>query len=221
MKNNFELMQSSLIKPVYQVLKEKIENGELIPGQKIVQEKMALELGISRTPLVKALHLLEQELLVENLPRRGMYVRRLSEQDIIDAFECRYAIEMAAIRQAVERMTDIEVKKLENLFKPFINKKDIDEKKYQKADMLFHENIITGSKNKYLKKMIALTSIHTKTYQQGLVREPKETLPEHLEILEAFKNRDIVKTERSMSNHIVKTIHNLKSALAKKETNNQ
>ncbi len=55
------------------ILERKLE-----PGAKIYQDKLAHQLGISRTPLVNALKKLEQERLITNIPRRGFYVRRFS-----------------------------------------------------------------------------------------------------------------------------------------------
>jgi DNA-binding GntR family transcriptional regulator len=55
----------------YQVIKDMIIDRQLLPGQKIPQEKLAEELGISRTPLVNALKYLEHEKLIQVLPRRA------------------------------------------------------------------------------------------------------------------------------------------------------
>ena len=65
----------NLDQKAYQIIKDMIENRELLPGQKIQQEKLAAELGISRTPLISALKFLEHEKLVETKPRRGFFVR--------------------------------------------------------------------------------------------------------------------------------------------------
>lgn len=213
MPQMLDQISSSLIHPVYEAVKQMIHSGELEPGEKIVQEKMALKLGISRTPLVKALHLLEQELLVENLPRRGMYVRRISDTDLIDAFECRLAIEAAAARQAADRMTNDELEALSRLFAPYENATNIDIRKYQETDMTFHRSIIIGSRNKYLEKMIELTNVHIKTYQRGLVRPPEETLSEHKQIAGALTRRDAEKAEQAAKEHLRKSIENLKSNL--------
>ncbi len=69
---------------VYDSLKGMILSGKLVPGQKIVQMKLAEEIGVSRTPLLKALQMLEHELLVESIPRRGMFVKAMKPQELID-----------------------------------------------------------------------------------------------------------------------------------------
>ena len=74
---------------VYKTLKSMILEQKLTPGAKIYQDKLAQELGISRTPLVGALKKLEQEKLITAIPRRGFYVRHFSKQEMIQIFELR------------------------------------------------------------------------------------------------------------------------------------
>jgi len=139
LRNTIE--HSELSQPVYQRLKEMIVNGSLLPGQKLKQEKLAAELGVSRTPLLKALQSLEHEMLVESIPRRGMFVKEISAQEIIDVYDCREAVESMALRLAIERATDAEILKMKKIFEPFSDTDKIDVKKYQKADENFHDLI--------------------------------------------------------------------------------
>jgi len=209
MIENFSTFSNSLIQPVYSKVKEMILSGKLKPGEKIRQEKLASQLKISRTPLVKALHLLEQELLVVNIPRRGMYVKIISDKELIDAFECRFSIEITAIRLATERMTENEIADMSSIFTPFSGKKNIDTELYKTADILFHQKLIDYSRNKYLERMMAMTNILSTTYQRGLIRPPLETLPEHIEIISAIKERNIKVAELTLKNHIQKSIVNI------------
>ena len=72
---NLGAAHANLDQKVYQILKTMIMERKLLPGEKIRQEKLAQDLGISRTPLVAALKFLEHEKLVESKPRRGFFVR--------------------------------------------------------------------------------------------------------------------------------------------------
>ncbi|MBK7550906.1 MAG: GntR family transcriptional regulator [Syntrophaceae bacterium] len=78
---------------VYGKLKSMIVDRRLEPGDKILQEKLARELGVSRTPLMCALKKLEQEKLVRAIPRRGFYVRLFTRDEILEAFELREVLE--------------------------------------------------------------------------------------------------------------------------------
>ena len=70
----------------YQVIKDMIIDRQFLPGQKIPQEKLATDLGISRTPLVNALKYLEHEKLIKAIPRRGYFVRLFTQQEMISIF---------------------------------------------------------------------------------------------------------------------------------------
>ncbi len=213
---SFEKEDTSLIKPVYDKLKAMILSGELAPKEKIRQEKTARKLGISRTPLVKALKLLEQELLVENLPRRGIYVRDISLDEILEAFECRLAVESTAARMAAERISEKQVKELKRIFPSFRKSRNINNIKYQAADELFHKKVLEASRNRYLSKMFIVGNILSKTYQRGLIREPRETLPEHEQIIEAISSRNPELAEELMKSHIQKTIEVIKGEIKKR-----
>ena len=196
------IQHNDLSQPVYERLKAMIANGTLAPGQKLIQEKLATELGVSRTPLLKALQILEHEMIVESIPRRGMYVRRISIQEMIDVYDCREAVECMAIKLVIERATDAEISKLQKVFEPFINTMSIDAEKYRKADENFHDMIIDLSKNPVLKKMSNVSDIHRRVYQYGLIRSPNETLLEHKRITKAIMNRDLEKAVHELRNHI-------------------
>lgn len=196
------IRHSDLSKPVYDRLKEMIEKGELSPGQKLIQEKIATALGVSRTPLLKALQILEHEMMVESIPRRGMYVREISMEEMIDVYDCREAVESMAVRLVIERATDAELLKLKKIFEPFVQSPLIDVKKYRKADEKFHDMMIDLSKNPVLKKMSNVSDIHKRVYQYGLIRSPEETLLEHVQIVEAIMNRNLETADRELRNHI-------------------
>lgn len=195
-----------LIHKVYKDLKELILQGTLKPGEKLYQEHLAAMLGVSRTPLLKAFHILEQEMYLESIPGRGMYIRKFSLEDLLSTFECRQGIETTAIRILSSIITEEELNTLYSLFKPFLNSKKIDSELYLEADSDFHLRIVQMSRNDYLMQMNKLANIQKMTYRQGLIREPSETLPEHLKIISAMETKDAGLAEEYMRNHIRKSI---------------
>ena len=195
-----------LIHQVYHDLKELISSGTLKPGEKLYQQRIADMLGVSRTPLLKAFHILEQEMYLESIPGRGMYVRSVNMNDILSTFECRQGIETTAVRILTSVITEEELNKLYSFFEPFLNSKNIDLKLYLEADSDFHFSIVQMSRNDYLIRMNKLANIQKMTYRQGLIRDPSETLPEHLKIISALETRDTGLAEEYMRNHIRKSI---------------
>ncbi len=202
-----------LVHHVYQIIKDMILSGELKPGEKLYQEKMAERLGVSRTPLVKAFQILEHEMLLESIPRRGMYVKSVNVNDLIDAFECRQGIETTAIRIIAERISDVQLEELKSLFRPFMKTKKINRKAYLKADSEFHRKLIQFSLNNYLIRIDQIVHVYGQTYKHGLIREPEETLTEHMMIISALETRDGGLAEEYMRSHIRKSVASIKLKL--------
>ena len=205
-----------LVHKVYSELKKMIVSGELKPGDKLYQEKIAEKLGVSRTPLLKAFQILEQEMILESIPHRGMYVKAVNISDLLNAFECRQGIETTAVRILTQRITDKELQSLFTIFKPFLNSKIIDREAYLKADVEFHSKLVQLTKNNYLLRMNKIAHVFNDTYKDGLVRNPEETLSEHMMILSAIETRDPGLAEEYMRNHLRKSIERIKLKLSDK-----
>src|SRR5210317_907154 len=100
-----EIEMKDLSYEVYKRLKAMILANEFEQGEKLKQEQIAKMFGVSRMPLHKAFQMLENEMLVENFPRRGFYVTKIDKSKLIDAFECREALEGIAVRRATSVVT--------------------------------------------------------------------------------------------------------------------
>ncbi|MBN1996801.1 GntR family transcriptional regulator [candidate division KSB1 bacterium] len=195
-----------LTKRVYEELKKMILEGELKPGEKILQEKIAKQLGISRTPLLKALQMLEYELLVECIPRRGMYVKKLTTREIIDVFYAREVLEGLAARLSAQKISDDQIAQLRGLFEPFLqNTNNISFEAYEKADRRFHIMILKISDSTVLNRLEMIGNVLLIAYQASLVRPPSETLSEHIAIIDAISTRNGDLAERLCRDHISKS----------------
>ncbi|MDA2895233.1 GntR family transcriptional regulator [Mycolicibacterium sp. BiH015] len=95
------VLPATLVEVTAHRLRDAILSGELAPGEKIVEEQLCADIGISRAPLREALRLLAQQGLVEHLPRRGSRVAEWSPTDILQLFELRNVLERHAIESAV------------------------------------------------------------------------------------------------------------------------
>jgi DNA-binding GntR family transcriptional regulator len=91
----------SLVDVAEERMRAAILSGSLKPGDKIVEEQLCADLGISRAPLREALRLLGQQGLVEHLPRRGSRVTEWSSTDILQLFALRHVLERHAIEMAL------------------------------------------------------------------------------------------------------------------------
>jgi DNA-binding GntR family transcriptional regulator len=210
----------NLDQKAYLIIKEMITNRELLPGQKIPQEKLARDLGISRTPLVSALKYLEKEKLVEAKPRRGFFVRLFSTQQMINIFELREVLEGLAARRAATFITDNQIKKLKGFFKDFSPPIDYTKyKAYASEDRQLHSFVTEIGSKEFLKSILQTYNIISFSYQvissEGLVRPPDETIHEHLAIIDAISNHATGDAEELMRQHFVRTIRFLNNEIGK------
>ncbi len=212
----------NLDQKAYEILKNMIIERQILPGEKIPQEKLAQELGISRTPLVNALKFLEHEKLVESKPRRGYFVRLFSSQEMVSIFELREVLEGLAAKRAAANITEKELEILNCFFRAFAESTNItDFKAYAKGDRRFHNFIAEIGGKEFLKSIMQTCNIITASYQylspEGLVRPPNETIEEHLAVIKAIGDRDPDAAEALMRRHLKKTLASLRQDIEKEK----
>jgi DNA-binding GntR family transcriptional regulator len=204
---------------IYKEMKSMIFGQQLKPGTKIYQEKLAETLGVSRTPVVSALKKLEQERLITAVPRRGFYVRDFGKEEMVHIFELREVLEGLAARRASERVKENHLQKLRSFFQGLkISDQKSDIEKYGEEDRRFHNFLIEIGGGELLSGILETYSIVTFSYlvgfPGGLVRPPKETLPEHLAIIEAIMQRDPEKAEQAARLHLKRSREKIARGLA-------
>lgn len=197
------IVHTDLSQKVYEVLRSKILNDELKSGEKLTQQKIAAYLSVSRMPLHRAFQMLEADMLVEQRPRRGFYVREFPVSEILDAFEVRELLEGLAVRKLAahashQQMADA----LYKWFAPFVGKTRINGDEYRKADRSFHLQIMEMTDSAILQKLNKIGHFLLHSFKPGLVRTPAETLPEHLQIIHCIQEGDAAGAEQAMRNHI-------------------
>ena len=87
-------------------LRARIVSGRLEPGSRLVEDRLAVELGVSRNPVREAMRVLESEGFISMMPRRGAVVAELTDEDANDIFDIRLALEALAARLAAKHCTD-------------------------------------------------------------------------------------------------------------------
>lgn len=222
-------MKKTLIKAenldqkAYQIIKDMIEERVLLPGQKIPQEKLAADLGISRTPLISSLKFLEQEKLVVSKPRRGFFVRLFTMEEMVSIFEIREVLEGLSARRAAQSITKSQIDQLQKIFMPFMKIADIqDYHAYSQADRKFHNLIAEISSREFLSSILQTFNIVSLAYlyptKEGLIRSPNETIKEHVAIVEAICKRDPKAAEELMRSHLQTTAAHLTEEIEANKT---
>ena len=198
-----------LSEKAYSAIKEMILEGELKPGEKLYQEKIATDLGISRTPLNSALNRLDKEMLVEALPRRGFNVKKLSLKELVDLYDIRLRLEPLAAREATECKSVELFKSCRNLLNKYkTNSTPKQKENFKQIDYNFHNLITEMCGNVFLQKMISSYNIISLGNLQLFLNDheyPKKTadsIADHIKILKAILAKDADAAEREMFNHI-------------------
>lgn len=176
--------------------------GDLKPGERIDQDGIAEELGVSRLPVREALISLDQEGLVENVPRRGAFVTTISRSDVIDHYQIFGQVAGLAAARAVGRMSDGEVQQLVLLNERLEQTDDVAER--ERLNYEFHRRVNIACESKRIMSMLGLLS---RSLPMPYVKLPPEWLSvaaqQHRDVLEAFMARDTLAAQRSMEQHIV------------------
>lgn len=211
---------ANLDQKAYQIIKDMIIGRELLPGDKIPQEKLARDLGISRTPLVNALKYLEHEKLVEAKPRRGFFVRLFTIQEMVSIFELREVLEGLAARRAATQISSAQIDRLHKFFAAFSTGKAIsDVRAYAREDRAFHSYIVKVSTREFLKSILETYNIISFSYQvissEGLIRSPDKTFDEHMNVITAISDRNPDEAERLMRQHFRNSIAELRAQIEK------
>lgn len=142
-----------------EVLTDAIFTGKIKPGERLNESQLSRELGISRAPVREALQQLQEQSLIVNVPRRGMFVVNLDEADIQEINSLRVILEAEALRLARANVTLQQAAKLKQMLGPIEDAKLLPTKLSARFDLDLHRTIWTLSGNRHLEKtLISLTA---------------------------------------------------------------
>lgn len=153
---NFDIQNHRPLREiVYEELKLLILTGKITPGIRLMEEELAEDMGVSRTPIREAIRKLEKEGLITIEPRRGAYVSQLSTRDMVEILEVRQNMEGFAAGLAAQRMTGDEKQKLKAIAEAYETAvEEGDMASMIKCDTNFHHVIVEATQNKILIKMV-------------------------------------------------------------------
>lgn len=211
--------RKSLREEIYDSLKKSILHGKLKGGQRLIEEQLANQVGISRTPVREAFHKLEQDDLVKRRLKGGFIVRDFTEEDVKEIFGIRIALESYAAYLAALHITPDEISTLEKKVKEAEKAlKGGDEDKAVEVHTEFHDLLYHACKSKKLIEMINNFRDYFYRYRYALLHTEggmETSIQDHLQMLEAMKKKNPRLVERLVRKHlergkelILKEIHN-------------
>ncbi|NJK79866.1 MAG: GntR family transcriptional regulator [Chloroflexaceae bacterium] len=198
--------------PIYEKLRRLLIAGRYAPGEHLVEERLAHDLGVSRTPVRQALARAAAEGLVRIYPNRGAVVRTFTPEDLIDAYDLRAVLEGYAAYQAVFRITPEQLAGMEqhaaaleaSLEQTFASTEEeilflVEQNQH------FHTIIITASGNQRLAEMLMLVvnvPLQYRSFNWYTSDERRVSNFFHRSILQALRARHPDRARATMQEHI-------------------
>ncbi len=203
----------------YETLRAGIVSGTLQPGDRLNEEPLAMQFGVSRTPIRESLRRLEAEQLVRRAPHRGLVVCDVDSQQITEFYMFRVALDGAAAALAAKKRTPVDVAKLRWLnskMKDAAASGDI--AAITESNMAFHEAICDVAGNPMLESFIAQVHAWVRRADHNpftFPGRPQSGAAEHEQIIVAIERGDAESAERLTREHMQRS-HDLRLALLRK-----
>lgn len=188
---------------VYDTLQARISEGDLRPGDRLFEQELAVEFGVSRVPVREAIRMLQSAGLIEVQPRRrGVFVRSLERHQVEELFDVREALEALAAKLAAERSEADDVRRLGRLAvqaREALEASDVEA--MSKANTAFHDEVVALSRNELLTSM--LEPLHGRlAWLFRLNPEPERVCAEHEELYAAVAAGDGTRASEVAQRHV-------------------
>jgi DNA-binding GntR family transcriptional regulator len=185
----------TMVESAYQQIRRRILDNIWSPGYQALEQEIALQLGMSRTPVHEALMRLASEGLVEVAPRRGMRVLPVSPTDMKEIYEVLTALEsMAAELLAARSPTNAELLPLieaTQLMERALQCDDLDA--WARADESFHEKLVLMAGNRLLRESVMSywdRAHRARMFTLRLRPKPVDSTHEHMALVERLRQGD-------------------------------
>ncbi len=198
----------SLREEAYEALRNAILRGRVKPGQRLKEERLAAEMGTSRTPVREAFHKLEQEELVTRLRRGGFVVREWTRSDVEEVFGIRSVLESYAAVVATQNMDEAELARLEDKLGESERALERGEtERFIQLNTEFHDILYKSSNRRRLYHMIHNLRDYFDRYRGailGVNGMPRLSLRDHKRMVAAMKKKDSAVVEKLVRDHILR-----------------
>lgn len=201
----FIMDKQNISEDLVEFIKQQILEGELNPGDRIIETKMAKDLGISQTPVREAIRQLSGEGIVTIVPNRGPLVRAFNMQDVFEIYSLRAVYEGLAIRLAVEHASDESIQHLQHFYEEMKVKLHDDSVSSLLQDSVYiHQSIIQLSNHERLINVYKTISFQISLVNRilGSTSTKQKEIDQHWELIDALIRRDPDHAERVMRSHI-------------------
>ena len=198
-------MNQTNAEQAYQEIKKRIIKTDLAPGAVINESELMDELGFGRTPIREALKRLQSDDLVVVKPRRGIFVAELAITDLSQIFEVRVVLEALAVRLACQRISQTELKRLENLADQYAEADTSAKEEMIDLDGKFHTVLREATHNRFLiSNLEYYYNLSLRIWYLALPQAAAEEIDvkAHCEIYEAISSGDEKLAVERITKHI-------------------
>jgi len=199
---------------VYRAIKKMIAIHRFQPGLRLNAEKIARELGVSRTPVWESIRRLGQEGIVQNIPNRGVFMAETPLERVVEMIEARGVLDKFAGRIASDRISDRILKQLRQCLPDqlrAIERADIS--LYSSLDFRFHGLIYEASGNSYLKELFESITLQTLPARMQVLSILPLLYLDHQEIIRGLADRDPDRVEETLAHHTEIVIAHVKKLM--------
>ncbi|MFP3965992.1 GntR family transcriptional regulator [Actinomadura fulvescens] len=186
------LLRAGLSHQIREFIVDGISTGRWAPGERIVERRIATELGVSQGPVREALRQLEALRLIESLPNRGARVRAFTEEDLAEIFPVRAGLERTAVELALPHLAG-RLDALEAQNQRLAEAAETDDLQAQmRLSIDFHREIVEAAGNRLLISVWESLGIELWTTLSLRIHRTEiySKSAEHAQLIEAFRRGD-------------------------------
>ena len=205
------------------VIRQAIAEGRLEPGERLKEEELAREFGISRTPIREALLVLQAEGLVAAAANRGASVRAYRADDLNDMYRLRALLEGHAAQRAAATITPDQLQVLQESVERFVQLRLDDVGELVKENAVFHDTILDAAGSERLHAMVRQVVPLPMQYRSWMWYSRNQlelSCHYHRKILEALDAGDAQRAEGLMKAHVLESKDVLVARLRELEPTN-
>ena len=192
----------------YEEIKQMILSGKLAAGTITSISELIALLGMGRSPVRDAILRLDDEGLLQVVPRKGILVSSINSKDIKEMFQLRLAIESFALENAVHKATDEDLASIKDIIdRQEATVKNGTEDVFPALDEDFHFYLINRLNNSRITAILDESRRQMSLYgYKGITAhgDIMESVGEHRNIYEAIKNRDVARGKKELEQHLLK-----------------
>lgn len=192
---------------VYDAVKDLLLAGRFKPGERIRERELTELLGVSRTPIREALRMLEQDHLVDSVPRRGFRMRVPTVKELRDFYELRAELEGLAAALAADRASE---DTLQRIYNDLIHVQGLlprgDAREIIEGNNRFHDRVARAADNRILEQSLSQLRDGVNLYRtlswSSYKERPAVTWRQHYDIYRGLTERSAARARQCATRHV-------------------